>query len=62
MITDNIEQRSLDWHRMRCGCITGSKVADLMKSGRKEKMKSFPTRLNHISFRLPASVCSTRRF
>ena len=36
MITDNVEQRSLEWHRMRCGCITGSKVADIMKSGRKK--------------------------
>lgn len=36
MITENVEQRSLEWHRMRCGCITGSKVADIMKSGRKK--------------------------
>ena len=36
MITDNVEQRSLEWHRMRCGCITGSKVVDIMKSGRKK--------------------------
>lgn len=36
MIADNVEQRSLEWHRMRCGCITGSKVADIMKSGRKK--------------------------
>ena len=36
MITSNVEQRSLEWHRMRCGCITGSKVADIMKSGRKK--------------------------
>ena len=36
MITDNVEQRSLEWHRMRCGCITGSKVADIMKAGRKK--------------------------
>ena len=36
MITDNVEQRSLEWHRMRCGSITGSKVADIMKSGRKK--------------------------
>lgn len=36
MITDNVEQRSLEWHRLRCGCITGSKVADIMKSGRKK--------------------------
>ena len=36
MITGNVEQRSLEWHRIRCGCITGSKVADIMKSGRKK--------------------------
>lgn len=36
MITDNVEQRSLEWHRLRCGCITGSKVADIMKSCRKK--------------------------
>lgn len=36
MITDNVEQRSLDWYRLRCGHITGSKVADIMKSGRKK--------------------------
>lgn len=36
MITYNVEQRSLEWHRLRCGCITGSKVADIMKSGRKK--------------------------
>ncbi len=36
MITDGIEQRSLEWYRSRCGCITGSKVADIMKSGRKK--------------------------
>lgn len=36
MITDKTEQRSLDWLRSRMGCITGSKVADIMKSGRKK--------------------------
>ena len=36
MITSNVEQRSLDWYRLRCGHITGSKVADIMKSGRKK--------------------------
>lgn len=36
MITDNVEQRSLTWFRNRVGHITGSKVADLMKSGRKK--------------------------
>ena len=37
MIIDNVEQRSLEWHRLRCGCITGSKVADIMSSGRKKE-------------------------
>ena len=37
MITDNVEQRSLEWHRLRCGCITGSKVSDIMSSGRKKE-------------------------
>ena len=36
MITDNVEQRSLKWYRNRVGHITGSKVADIMKSGRKK--------------------------
>lgn len=36
MVTDNIEQRSLDWFRSRIGNITGSRVADIMKSGRKK--------------------------
>lgn len=36
MIVDNIEQRSLEWRRMRVGCITGSKVGDIMKAGRKK--------------------------
>ena len=36
MITDNIEQRSLDWYRSRIGKICGSKVADIMKFGRKK--------------------------
>ena len=36
MISDFIEQRSVAWHRLRFGKITGSKVADIMKSGRKK--------------------------
>ena len=36
MITGNVEQRSLQWYRNRVGCITGSKVADIMKSGRRK--------------------------
>lgn len=36
MIKTDIEQRSLDWYRIRLGHITGSKVSDLMKTGRKK--------------------------
>lgn len=36
MIVDNIEQRSVGWFRSRMGCLTGSKIADIMKSGRKK--------------------------
>ena len=36
MITDSVEQRSTKWFRDRIGCVTGSKVADIMKSGRKK--------------------------
>ena len=36
MIVDNVEQRSLDWFRLRCGSFTGSKIGDLMKSGKKK--------------------------
>lgn len=36
MITDGIEQRSISWFRSRVGFLTGSKVADIMKSGRKK--------------------------
>lgn len=56
MITDNVEQRSLEWHRMRCGCITGSKVADIMKAGRK-KDEIFPRQLKRIFSRLQVNAC-----
>lgn len=36
MISDNVEQRSIWWYRCRLGNITGSKVADIMNSGRKK--------------------------
>ena len=36
MIAEGIEQRSLEWFRSRIGSICGSKVADIMKSGRKK--------------------------
>ena len=37
MINDNYKQHSIDWFRIRCGCITGSKVSDIMSSGRKKE-------------------------
>ena len=37
MINDNEIQRDLGWFRVRLGSITGSKVGDLMKSGRKKE-------------------------
>ena len=37
MITDGVEQRSLEWFRSRVGNITGSKVSEIMKSGRKKE-------------------------
>ena len=37
MIVEGIDQRSLAWYRNRMSCITGSKVADIMKSGRKKE-------------------------
>lgn len=36
MITDNIEQRSAEWFRSRVGYLTGSRIADIMKSGKKK--------------------------
>lgn len=37
MINDNYKQHSIDWFRIRFGCITGSKVSDIMSSGRKKE-------------------------
>ena len=37
MINDNCKQRSIDWFRLRCGCVTGSKVVDIMSSGKKKE-------------------------
>ena len=34
MMTDETEQRSLEWQRCRIGYITGSRVADIMATGR----------------------------
>lgn len=36
MIEEDVVQRSVEWHRRRMGYITGSKVSDIMKSGRKK--------------------------
>ena len=48
MIVDNIEQRSLEWHRLRCGSFTGSKIGDLMKSGRKKEQIFGDTAMSYI--------------
>lgn len=36
MNSEETQQRSLDWFRARMGFVTGSKVGDLMKAGRKK--------------------------
>lgn len=48
MIADNIEQRSLEWHRLRCGSFTGSKIGDLMKSGKKKEQIFGETAMTYI--------------
>ena len=48
MIVDNIEQRSLEWHRLRIGSFTGSKIGDLMKSGRKKEQIFGDTAMSYI--------------
>lgn len=48
MIVDNIEQRSLEWHRLRCGSFTGSKIGDLMKSGKKKEQIFGDTAMSYI--------------
>ena len=48
MIVDNVEQRSLDWFRLRCGSFTGSKIGDLMKSGKKKEQIFGETALSYI--------------
>lgn len=40
MINGSVEQRSLEWHRQRWGCVTGSKVSVLMTKPR-SKTESF---------------------
>lgn len=48
MINDNEIQRDLEWFRVRLGSITGSKVGDLMKSGRKKEQVFGDTALSYI--------------
>ena len=36
MVSEDITQRSVEWFRSRMGNLTGSKIADIMKSGRKK--------------------------
>ena len=48
MIVDIVEQRSLDWHRLRIGSFTGSKIGDLMKSGRKKEQIFGDTAMSYI--------------
>ena len=48
MIVDNVEQRSLEWHRLRIGSFTGSKIGDLMKSGRKKEQIFGDTAMGYI--------------
>lgn len=35
MINSDNNQRDISWFRVRMGCLTGSKIADIMKAGRK---------------------------
>ena len=48
MIVDNVEQRSLEWHRLRIGSFTGSKIGDLMKSGKKKEQIFGDTAMSYI--------------
>ena len=48
MINDNENQRDLGWFRVRLGSITGSKVGDLMKSGKKKEQVFGDTALSYI--------------
>ena len=49
MINDNETQRDLGWFRVRLGSITGSKVGDLMKSGKKKEQAPYKKLLNALS-------------
>lgn len=57
MINEDNDQRELSWRRVRIGKITGSKVADIMKSGRK-KDEVFPRQPKRICIKLLANVFS----
>ena len=48
MINNNETQRDLAWFRCRIGCFTGSKIGDLMKSGRKKEQVFGDTALSYI--------------
>lgn len=40
MISNDTKQRDIEWFRSRIGFLTGSKIADIMKTGRKEEIFS----------------------
>ena len=48
MINDNEKQRDLAWFRRRIGCFTGSKIGDLMKSGKKKEQIFGETAMSYI--------------
>lgn len=48
MINDNESQRDLGWFRKRLGHFTGSKIGDLMKSGKKKEQVFGDTALSYI--------------
>ena len=48
MISDNIKQRDIEWYRSRLGHFTGSRISDLLKSGRKKEQAFGDTALSYI--------------
>ena len=48
MINDNEKQRDLAWFRRRIGCFTGSKIGDLMKSGKEKEQIFGETALSYV--------------
>ena len=48
MIDSSSNQRTLEWYRARLGCITGSRVSDIMKSGRKKDVLFGDTAMSYI--------------